>query len=252
MSGRLDTNIGAWLGSTTPTVGQKTAAASIPVVLPSDSFISPVTQVPSASGWTIPVTAIPYVGALLHIRSGSSLYPLSGQTDGTLSIQGVNAVGNTNISRPIPAGFVDDATGANIVPKADTTGRPRVMLGGAAPHANATLDVYTQLSPTAFTSGICVVKATAGRVRHIHVIYTGATLLATGLYLQLHNAATATAPTDALIRWVTRIDVTNLIVDRDFVIDIPCSAGIKLAFSSTASTYTAATSETGIVIAHYA
>lgn len=33
---RLDTNAGAWMGSTAPTVGQKTMAASIPVVLASD------------------------------------------------------------------------------------------------------------------------------------------------------------------------------------------------------------------------
>lgn len=37
VDGRLDANIGAWLGSTAPTVGQKLAASSIPVVLASDS-----------------------------------------------------------------------------------------------------------------------------------------------------------------------------------------------------------------------
>lgn len=37
VSGRLDANIGAWLGSTAPTVGQKTAANSLPVVLASDT-----------------------------------------------------------------------------------------------------------------------------------------------------------------------------------------------------------------------
>lgn len=58
VGGRLDANLGAWLGSTAPTVGQKTAASSIPVVLASDvtvgatptaSATSSVTQVASAA-----------------------------------------------------------------------------------------------------------------------------------------------------------------------------------------------------------
>lgn len=36
VGGRLDENVGAWLGSTAPTVGQKTMANSVPVVLASD------------------------------------------------------------------------------------------------------------------------------------------------------------------------------------------------------------------------
>lgn len=42
VGGRLDSNIGTWFGSTAPTVGQKIAAASIPVVLASDISL-PVT-----------------------------------------------------------------------------------------------------------------------------------------------------------------------------------------------------------------
>lgn len=44
---RLDINNGAWLGSTAPTVGQKTAANSVPTVLASDQSAIPVTQNPS-------------------------------------------------------------------------------------------------------------------------------------------------------------------------------------------------------------
>ena len=39
---RLDTNLGAWLGATTPTVGQKTMVASIPVAIASDQGSIPV------------------------------------------------------------------------------------------------------------------------------------------------------------------------------------------------------------------
>lgn len=38
VGGRLDSNIGAWLGSTAPTVGTKTAANSVPVVHASDQW----------------------------------------------------------------------------------------------------------------------------------------------------------------------------------------------------------------------
>lgn len=47
VGGRLDSNIGAWLGSTVPTVGQKVAANSIPMVLASDQSTIPVSTAPS-------------------------------------------------------------------------------------------------------------------------------------------------------------------------------------------------------------
>jgi len=50
VGGRLDTNIGAWLGSTAPTVGQKVMASSIPVVLASDQSVIPVSQ---NGTWTV-------------------------------------------------------------------------------------------------------------------------------------------------------------------------------------------------------
>jgi hypothetical protein len=43
VGGRLDTNTGAWLGSTAPTVGQKTSANSVPVVIASDQSAVTVT-----------------------------------------------------------------------------------------------------------------------------------------------------------------------------------------------------------------
>lgn len=48
VGGRLDVNTGAWLGSTAPTVGQKTMSASVPVVIASDQSTLPVVQ-PSAT-----------------------------------------------------------------------------------------------------------------------------------------------------------------------------------------------------------
>jgi hypothetical protein len=43
IGGRLDENVGAWLGSTAPTVGSKTSANSVPVVIASDQASIPVT-----------------------------------------------------------------------------------------------------------------------------------------------------------------------------------------------------------------
>lgn len=48
VGGRLDTNVGAWLGSTAPTVGQKAMASSVPVTIASDQ--SAITANPTRSG----------------------------------------------------------------------------------------------------------------------------------------------------------------------------------------------------------
>jgi hypothetical protein len=50
VGGRLDANIGAWLGSTVPTVGSKVSASSIPVVVASDQGAIPVSQ---SGTWTV-------------------------------------------------------------------------------------------------------------------------------------------------------------------------------------------------------
>jgi hypothetical protein len=50
VGGRLDENVGAWLGSTAPTVGPKTSANSIPVVMASDqAAISVTTATPNST-----------------------------------------------------------------------------------------------------------------------------------------------------------------------------------------------------------
>ena len=56
VGGRLDTNLGAWLGSTAPTVGQKTAANSLPTILASDQGALPVNVVGThANAWSAAV-----------------------------------------------------------------------------------------------------------------------------------------------------------------------------------------------------
>lgn len=48
VGGRLDGNVGSWLGSTAPTVGQKPAASSVPVTIASDQSPIPVFQTVAA------------------------------------------------------------------------------------------------------------------------------------------------------------------------------------------------------------
>lgn len=57
VGGRLDTNTGAWLGSTAPTVGQKTMANSLPIVIASDQTALPINTVGThANAWNAAVT----------------------------------------------------------------------------------------------------------------------------------------------------------------------------------------------------
>jgi hypothetical protein len=77
VGGRLDENLGAWLGSTAPTVGQKTMAASIPVVLPSDQATIPVTTTPSTTCTGTSVAANAASVTLLAAnaaRKGATIY----------------------------------------------------------------------------------------------------------------------------------------------------------------------------------
>jgi hypothetical protein len=54
VGGRLDENVGAWMGSTAPTVGQKAMASSLPVVIASDqSAVTANPTQPSVGALTI-------------------------------------------------------------------------------------------------------------------------------------------------------------------------------------------------------
>jgi hypothetical protein len=81
VSGRFDVNAGSWLGSTAPTVGQKTASNSIPVVLASDdTLIAKFTDgtVDNNLGSAVSKTVKSGAGRLLSLSvrhaDGSALY----------------------------------------------------------------------------------------------------------------------------------------------------------------------------------
>jgi hypothetical protein len=82
VGGRLDTNIGAWLGSTAPTVGQKTMANSIPIAISSDQTVIPVSQ---SGTWTVQQGTPPWsvVGAAADGAAVTGNPILMGGQDGT-------------------------------------------------------------------------------------------------------------------------------------------------------------------------
>ena len=90
VGGRLDGNVGAWLGATTPTVGQKTMVASLPVVLASDqtsinvklnSSTGTVTQVASsATNVTLLASNAARRGATISNDSNKTLFVKLGAT----------------------------------------------------------------------------------------------------------------------------------------------------------------------------
>jgi len=57
VGGRLDNNIGAWLGSTAPTVGSKTSANSVPVVIASDQGAIPISGTVTATNPSVGTNA---------------------------------------------------------------------------------------------------------------------------------------------------------------------------------------------------
>ena len=89
VGGRLDENVGAWLGSTAPTVGQKTMSASLPVALASDQSALPITD--NGGSLTVDTPQLPaaLVGGRLDENVGSwlgSVAPTVGQKTGSNSL----------------------------------------------------------------------------------------------------------------------------------------------------------------------
>lgn len=102
VGGRLDTNVGAWLGSTTPTVGQKVMAASVPVVVSSDQSAIPVSQ---SGTWTVQQGTPPW------------------------TVEGTDPDGSPPTENPVLTAGYD---GTNVQTKlTDTAGRQRIVGAGS-------------------------------------------------------------------------------------------------------------------------
>lgn len=124
VGGRLDTNLGAWLGSTVPTVGQKVAAQSIPVVLASDlvNVSTNVAQWGGAAtslGSKVMASSVPVV-----IASDQTQFPAA-LVGGRLDINNGAWLGST-------APSVGSKTSANSIPVVIASDQDFVSTGGGA------------------------------------------------------------------------------------------------------------------------
>lgn len=237
VGGRLDTNNGAWLGSTAPTVGQKTMANSIPVALASDQ--TSLTFQPSSS---------PSVGNYMSVRLTKDGANYADQmASGASQSAPSTALVFYTMTRGRAYSGVSSPGLTNDV-HVDTWGRVHTAVAGNAPIADATTDVYSILlgtsGPSAIT-GAVVAKASAGRVKRYVLKYTGASGTT---YVQIHKAATTgAAATSTLLEPGMPCGTGSPTVIFEPSIDLPCTSGIVIAFSSTQDTYTAAGAETGTI-----
>jgi hypothetical protein len=125
VGGRLDGNIGAWLGSTAPTVGQKAMAASVPIAIASDQSAIPV----SVSGATEKAT---FVAAALATATANlkSMVSLANATGSAVTVQ-IRQIWLVNVQTTAVTGvacqfnlrrFTSHAAGTAITPQPfDTT-----------------------------------------------------------------------------------------------------------------------------------
>lgn len=158
VGGRLDTNNGAWLGSTAPSVGQKASASSIPVVLASDQSSIAVTA--TVSG-TVDVSdrAARLVG---HVTVDSSALPTGAATEATL--------GSVKTDLDNIATHQTDGTQKSIsIPQHSTTGTPAGVIVS--------------------TSAVLVKAANPAR-KSIAITNSGST----NIYIGSTNAVTASGP----------------------------------------------------------
>jgi hypothetical protein len=158
---------------------------------------------------------------------------------------------STNLAVSFLVGLVDDGTGD--VPEVGEPSPLRVdpTTGGlvvSMTNAASSLGAYTRYpalgtASLALSSGVVLVSASIRRIRRFNFYYTGAT--ASGRYLQAHNSATTAGISNAtfVMGWPVNTGAASL--EWDSPIDVPLTAGLVFAISSTPVVYTAATSKTG-------
>lgn len=166
VSNRLDNNIGSWFGATTPTVGQKTMAASIPVVVASDQTLD--TELPPAVTLSNSIAnpTAPMVGSATMVYDGFSTgnwHRLYGNQYG-VAVQGYSSQDSTFISgRPVVAAGTD---GGNVRTfRTDTTGRLSIIgnrVSRTAHLASAVLPAagaFTSQTPYTVPEGVTQITA---------------------------------------------------------------------------------------------
>lgn len=178
VGGRVDTNVGAWLGSAAPTVGQKAMASSIPVAISSNQSAVPIssTQLPAAIGQTTMANSL-----AVTIASNQSAVPITDNA-GSLTVdtpQLPAVLGQTVMAGSVAVAIasnqsvipINDNAGSLTVdtpqlPNALVGGRLDVNVGAALPAGNNNIgDVDIATMPGGGTVGAAA-PATAVQVGH--------------------------------------------------------------------------------------
>lgn len=129
VGGRLDTNVGSWLGSTTPTVGQKIMAASLPVTLASDQSALAVTgtffQATQPVSGTVAISgSVAVTGPLTDTQLRATPVPVSGTVTANIGTAGSLALDATLTARFGTLGQKAMAGSAPVVIASDQSALP--------------------------------------------------------------------------------------------------------------------------------
>ncbi len=207
VGGRLDENIGAWLGSTAPTVGQKTSANSIPVVVASDQSAITVTGTVTATN--------PSVGTNNAAAPGSSTQV--GGTDGT-NLQsahvfdadtggGTEYVLGAILRKSASGGSVEAGTASDPI-RVDPTGTTiQPVSGTVTANIGTTGGLALDATLTGGTAKAIVRGGTKGATTPADVTSTAEGVDHQGLDVQIYHGGVAKDPTQ--IRALTNADVVS-------------------------------------------
>lgn len=136
VGGRLDINLGSWMGSTAPTVGQKTMAASLPFVVASDQIVPVSSGATEEATFTVvaPAVVLGNGKSLLSLYNPSAstkvlklreYYVRNSQTSAVTGVaaqlevhkivSGTAPTGGTNLTTSIETHDTNDTLGAGIL-----------------------------------------------------------------------------------------------------------------------------------------
>jgi len=164
VGGRLDENVGAWLGSTAPTVGQKLMASSVPVVIASDQSAVAVTGTVTTSitsaNLAVTATAAVAVGVTLTLpAAGAGLF------------HHITRLGITVNTAPVALG----ANASAVVTSTNLPGSPAwlmsILRNGGGQDREDMPRVSPLKSSVANTATTIVAPATANAIWRLNVEY---------------------------------------------------------------------------------
>jgi hypothetical protein len=171
VGGRLDANVGTWLGSTAPSVGSKTSANSIPVVIASDQGAVPVSGTVTATNASVGATgSAPPASATLSGGSVTTAAP--SYTTGQMSALSLNTAGGlrvdgSGVTQPVSGTFWQATQPVSAVslplPSGAATAAKQPALGTAGTPSADVLTVQGVASMTALkVDGSAVTQPVSG------------------------------------------------------------------------------------------